>query len=79
MNKQQAMQQAHIFINDMYDLGDDEIVILDSESVETDSSWIFRYDSRLFVETGNPLYMVQIEYPVEVQKADGSCQLNMQN
>ena len=77
MDKQQAVQQAYDFINDMYDLGDDEIVILDHNAHENKDSWIFHYDSRRFVETGDPLYMVQIEYPIEVSKLDGTCQLNM--
>jgi hypothetical protein len=77
MTKQQAIQQAELFINDMYDLGDDEIVILDDQSEETPDSWIFRYDSKRFVETGDPLYMVQVEFPIEVNKANGACQLNM--
>lgn len=77
MDRQQAVKQAELIINDMYDLRDDDIVILDEQSQETENSWIFHYDSRRFVETGDPLYMVQIEFPIEVNKADGVCQLNM--
>lgn len=77
MNKNQAMQLAHDYINTMYNLGDDEILILEKGAHETSEAWLFRYDSKNYVETGNPLFMVQIEYPVLVNKQDGSCHLRM--
>ena len=78
VNYEQAKDLAHTFINEMYNLGDnDEILIIDEHSQETSDAWVFRYDSRQYLETGNPLFMVQVEFPIYVAKTDGDCQLQM--
>lgn len=71
----QAKERAQQFINEKYVLKNDEIIILDENSDETASFWVFHYDSRKYLETGNPLFMMQVEFPVLVNKEDGSCEL----
>jgi hypothetical protein len=39
---------------------------------ETDDGWIFAYNSRAYVEDGNPSAMLAGNYPILVARADGS-------
>jgi hypothetical protein len=51
---------------------DDELVILDDETIEREFGWVFFYTSRRFLETGNALYMLFGNAPIIVDRRDGS-------
>lgn len=70
---------AYQFINKKYDLGtEDEILILEDKTRETSNTWIFHYNSRKYLESGNALFMMQVDYPIVVSKTAGTCELKMQ-
>lgn len=76
---EEAKELAYLFVNEKYNLGaDDEILILGEETRETSDGWIFQYNSRKYLETGNTLFMMQVNYPIIVNKADGTCALKRQ-
>ena len=76
---EEAKELAYQFVNEKYNLGaDDEILILGEETRETSDGWIFQYNSRKYLETGNTLFMMQVNYPIIVNKADGTCVLKRQ-
>lgn len=79
LNYEEAKALAYEFINEKYNLGsEDEIVILEDGSGEAPDVWIFQYNSRKYIETGNSLFIMQVEHPIVVSKADGTCQLKKQ-
>jgi hypothetical protein len=47
-----------------------EVVI--TTETETDDGWIFSYNSRAYVEDGNPSARLAGNYPIFVSRADGS-------
>lgn len=50
----------------------DEIVIVDDATIEKEYGWIFFYNSKIFLETGNMLYSILGNIPLVVDKIDGS-------
>lgn len=50
---------------------DDEVVIVDRHTQESDTTWAFVYNSRAYVETGDFLDMIVGNAPVLVDKATG--------
>lgn len=55
MEYEVAKQQVYEFINNRFD-SDDELVIDGEEIIETDFGWVFSYDSKKFLETGELIY-----------------------
>ncbi|MGJ3239026.1 MAG: YrhB domain-containing protein [Anaerolineae bacterium] len=75
IGKVEAKKLAKDFLDREYSLPDDEYVILDEHTQETDTAWKFLYDSKLFIETGDPQYFLMIRIPLLVDKSDGTCTL----
>jgi len=56
-------------INKLYrHVRDDEIIILDDETIEKEFGWVFFYTSRKFLETGNVLHALVGNAPIIVDK-----------
>ena len=76
LSYEEAKAIAYDFINEKYSLSaDDRISIIDDGSGENTDSWIFQYNSQKYIETSDPLFMMQVGYPIVVNKIDGSCAL----
>lgn len=64
---------ARIAINHLsrqFCLEHDEIVVFDP--LETSDHWIFKYNSRRFLETNDLIYAIVEGKPIAVNKHDGS-------
>ena len=51
---------------------DDEIVIQDDHTIERDFGWVFFYNLKRFVETGDHTYALIGNAPIIVDRMDGS-------
>lgn len=58
-------------INSKYYAPGDELVIVDEDTIEKDYGWIFFYNSREFLETGEFSARVAGNGPIVIEKADG--------
>lgn len=53
-------------------MGDDELVICDSETIERDFGWVFIYTSKRFLETGDYRHIPFGNAPIIVDRSDGT-------
>ena len=53
-------------------LDDDEIIILDQETIEKPWGWVFFYTSRKWFETNDVIYAIAGNAPILVEKATGT-------
>ena len=51
---------------------DDEIVVLKEHTIEKEYGWVFFYDTRKHLETGNVSYALIGGGPIVVERKDGS-------
>ena len=58
-------------INRSFNADDDELVVVEEETVQKEYGWIFFYTSRRFLETGDLNFMVAGNAPVVVNKRTG--------
>ena len=58
--------------NEYYESADDEMIILEQETIEKPYGWVFFFGSRKFAETGDLAFTVGGNSPVVVLKGDGS-------
>jgi hypothetical protein len=72
IRKEEARQIAYNFIDSSYTVPDDELVIVDDETIEKDYGWYFFSTSRKFLETGNISNMVAGNGPILVEKRNGN-------
>lgn len=63
---------AVAYINAQYNSMEDELVILDAETIEKDYGWIFFYNSRKHIETEDMAYAVGGNAPILIKKEDGA-------
>jgi hypothetical protein len=49
-----------------------ELVILDQHTIETDFGWVFFWNSKKYIETGNFQYCIPGNGPIIVDRRDGS-------
>lgn len=66
-----AKRLAEEAINKGYTVPGDELVVIDSSTMEKEYGWVFFYDSRRFLETNDESYMVAGNAPLIVEK-DGA-------
>ena len=52
--------------------GGDNLVIIETSTIEKDYGWIFFYNSKKYVETKNSRHFLAGNGPIVVEKADGS-------
>jgi len=72
-SKEEAQQLALEFVTRERKLDNDDYIILDEYTHETQDTYSFIYDTKKFIETGNPEYALVIYIPIIVSKADGTC------
>ncbi len=51
---------------------DDDIIIMDDRTIERDFGWVFIYNTKRFVETGDHNYTLIGNAPIIVDRIDGS-------
>jgi hypothetical protein len=71
MGQTEARKIALEHLN-VYPLADDERIIIEDATVEKEYGWIFFYNSRKHLETGDILYALAGNGPLVVKSADGS-------
>lgn len=67
-----AKQNAIEYINKGSSRADHEALIIDDLTIEKEYGWIFFYNSRIYLETGNIHYSFIGNAPFIVEKEDGS-------
>jgi Immunity protein 35 len=70
-DRETAEKKAAELINADYHAEDDELVIVSEETIEKDYGWIFFYQSRKYLETGEFGYILAGNGPVAFEKASG--------
>jgi hypothetical protein len=60
------------YINSSYNVEGDELVVIEEETIERPYGWVFVYNSRQYLETGQFRYMLAGNGPIVVERADGS-------
>ena len=68
----EARRIAEEYVRANVSLADDEAVIDDEQTLEEDSFWVFFYNSRQYVETGDFRHMMAGNAPLVVTKEDGT-------
>lgn len=67
----EAAQIAVRYLSERLNLpADDEVVI--TETAEDGDWWLFMYNSRMYMQTGDLRYAIVEGHPVAVRKQDGS-------
>jgi hypothetical protein len=72
MTKDSARAAAAEYVTDTGQRIGVELAILDDQTVEFNSGWVFFYDSRKYIESGSPSDALAGNAPVIVSKRDGS-------
>lgn len=65
-----AAQIAEKFLNEHFQLDDDVVVVTDVE--QQGDYYLFQYNSRKYLETGDLLYAIVEGHPIAVNRQDGS-------
>ena len=71
----EAKEKMKKYLSSMEDDTSDEkidIVIVDDLTIEEDFGWVFFYNSKEFIETGNLSYALVGNAPVIINKYDGT-------
>jgi len=71
ITKSQARQIAHGHVKEMEANVGLELVLLDQHTMERHFGWVFFYNSKRYVETGEFKYTLAGNAPIVVTKADG--------
>lgn len=71
INKKQASQMVNDIIKDCDILEGDELMIIESETIEKEWGWVFFYSSKKFIETNDFRYAVAGNAPYIVLRKNG--------
>ncbi len=71
----QAIIIAKNEINQLAKYSKYEIILLLNNTIEFKYGWVFFYQTKIFVETGNPNYMLMGNAPIIINKFDSSCHI----
>jgi Tripartite tricarboxylate transporter family receptor/Immunity protein 35 len=71
ITKSEAQRIAHDYVKEMEAGAGLELVLLDQHTIERDFGWVFFYDSKRHVETGDFQDSIVGNAPIVVTKADG--------
>lgn len=66
-----AKRLAEEAINRNYNVSGDELVVIESSTIQKDYGWVFFYDSRTFLESNDDTFMVAGNAPLIVEN-DGT-------
>ncbi len=72
IDKNTAIKLVTDFINSRFSEEDDELVIAHEGTIEKDYGWVFFYNSKKFLETGEFSYALAGNGPIIFDKRDGS-------
>jgi hypothetical protein len=72
---EQALDIARRFIGDIDVEADDTMVVREDLTKELPFGWVFFYDAKRFVDTGDPKYVIRGNAPLIIDRADGSTRL----
>jgi hypothetical protein len=67
----EAKRLAEETINRGYNVPGDQLMVIDSATIEKDYGWVFFYDSRRFLENDDENFMIAGNAPLIVEK-DGT-------
>lgn len=70
-SREQAEKELTARLNAEFHSDDDSLVILPDLTIEKDYGWIFFYQSRKYLETGDYRYQLAGNGPVAFEKASG--------
>src|SRR5215475_14575405 len=71
-NKQEARSLAEQHLSKMHVSPATELAILDEHTIETDFGWVFFWNSKRYLETGEFQYALAGNAPLIVDRRDGS-------
>lgn len=71
ITKEEARKRVEKRISNLYNKQDDKLIIIDEATIERDWGWVFFYDSKKRVETGDFRYAVLGNAPFIVEKETG--------
>jgi hypothetical protein len=71
MTKQEALKAVNETLQKHSIQADDSLVIREELTIERPFGWVFFYDSRRFLETGDPTWAIAGNGPVFVNKNTG--------
>jgi hypothetical protein len=60
------------YINSLYHVEGDTLVVVDEATIGKDYGWIFFYNSRRYLETNNLSYALAGNGPIVVERKDGA-------
>ena len=72
IDKNEATTIAEEYLKTIPSIGDVELALMPEHTREFEKGWVFFYQSRRFVETGDMMEMVGGNAPLIVDKMDGS-------
>jgi Immunity protein 35 len=72
LDLQQAKNLAQLKLDELQTLSKLEIVIVDEFTMSFEYGWVFFYQSKIFLETENPDFMLGGNAPILVDKFEGS-------
>ena len=67
-----ALQKVNSYLEESDSKLSGEVVLLEGETMEYEFGWVFFYQSKKFVETGNILLALAGNAPIIINKYDGS-------
>jgi hypothetical protein len=71
--KKQALERVQAYLHNLNLAGGaDEYVVVESRTIEKQYGWVFVFNSKKFVETGNILYALGGNGPIIVEKDSGT-------
>ncbi|WP_153301376.1 YrhB domain-containing protein [Endozoicomonas arenosclerae] len=70
MEYSEAKTMVLEFINERFENGDDELVIVDEDVLEIEVGWVFCYDSKIFLETNQLAFALAGNAPVLFDNRD---------
>lgn len=72
MTEREAHDVVRAYLNRLFELEEDRVVVLDSATVRKQYGWVFFYQSQRYVKSGNPSDMLAGNGPIVVLEADAS-------
>jgi hypothetical protein len=75
IDKETARKLAYKYLNSTNPHVKDEIIIRDEYTIEKEYGWIFRYNTKTYIETGDYGKSLIGGGPLIVEKSDGSLEM----
>ena len=69
--KEQFKVDVENYLNSVYEIAGDSIVVLDDETIEKDNYYVFFYINKRYLETNNMSDMIAGNAPIIVDKKTG--------